>query len=173
MKGLVFRDLRLAKSCWWSHPRGGRTQDEPPKPALVKEGQPPVERTWTVTSEPSWFHEHGHFQISVQHKKVRFSTLPKRKRPCRFRGKGVTENLNENGLAREFFMVNIWQLNRGGLIFFCEFVYLGPRWLIWNAVFRWICVLFFHLPVKGVSKGDRPLPRPGDTPPCYKHIWIP
>ena len=38
-------------------------------PALSQEGQPPVERTWTVTSEPSWFHEHGRFQISVQHKK--------------------------------------------------------------------------------------------------------
>lgn len=37
-------------------------------PALSKDGMP-VERTWTVTSEPSWFHEHGRFQISVQHKK--------------------------------------------------------------------------------------------------------
>jgi len=36
-------------------------------PALGQ-GVPP-ERTWTVTSAPSWFHEHGRFQISVQHKK--------------------------------------------------------------------------------------------------------
>lgn len=100
MKGLVtpgFARQNLGDDCILGrgeNPRCTKKPTEPAKPALVKEGQPPVERTWTVTSEPSWFHEHGRFQISVQHKKVRFSTLPKRKRPCRFRGKGVTENLN-------------------------------------------------------------------------------